>query len=85
MIGDVVSHYKILSKLGEGGMRIVYDAQSIKLDYLAEDKVLAPHLSSDKQAPACFMNEARADRILRRCCPSSKIVPWGCSRTRLSP
>jgi serine/threonine protein kinase len=77
VIGKTVSRYWIVEKLGEGGMRIVYDAQSIKLDYLVEDKVLAPHPSSDKQATACFMNEARADRILRRCCPSSKIVPWG--------
>jgi hypothetical protein len=77
VIGKTVFHYWIVEKLREGGMRIVYDAQSIKLDYLVEDKVLGPHLSSDKQATACFMNEARANRILHRNNSSSRIIPWG--------
>jgi serine/threonine protein kinase len=42
MIGKTISHYRILEKLGEGGMRIVHEAQSIKLDYLVDTRFSHP-------------------------------------------
>ncbi len=64
MIGRTISHYKILEKLGEGGMGVVYKAQDVKLDRFVAIKVLAPHLSRDKEATARFIHEAKAASAL---------------------
>ncbi|MBF8297130.1 MAG: Adenylate cyclase [Bacteroidetes bacterium] len=60
MISETISHYKILEKLGEGGMGIVYKTQDLKLDRLVALKFLPPHLASDDQDKKRFIHEAKA-------------------------
>jgi serine/threonine protein kinase/Tfp pilus assembly protein PilF len=60
MIGKTVSHYKIVEKLGEGGMGIVYKALDSKLERFVAVKILPPHLSEDAEATKRFIHEAKA-------------------------
>ncbi|MBI1804714.1 MAG: protein kinase [Ignavibacteria bacterium] len=64
MIGQTISHYKILEKLGEGGMGVVYKAKDIKLDRPVAIKFLPSHLSASEENKARFMQEARATAAL---------------------
>jgi serine/threonine protein kinase len=64
MIGQTISHYKILEKLGEGGMGVVFKAQDTTLDRYVAIKILSPHLSSSNENKARFMLEAKATAAL---------------------
>jgi serine/threonine protein kinase len=60
MIGQIISHYEILEKLGEGGMGIVYKARDVHLDRTVALKLLSPHAISDERVRKRFISEAKA-------------------------
>ena len=60
MIGKQIFHYKIIEKLGEGGMGVIYKAKDLKLDRFVVLKFLPSHLTTSEEEKQRFILEAKA-------------------------
>ncbi len=82
MIGTTLSHYKIISKLGSGGMGEVYLAEDTRLDRKVALKILPQHLSERAELRERFEREARAVSSLKIRCKRENVLDQSESERR---
>ena len=64
MIGQTIAHYRVVGKLGEGGMGVVYRAEDTRLERTVALKFLSAHLLQSSEARERFVHEAKAAAAL---------------------